>query len=393
MIEPVRLPLREVARVAMSGPRSRRGRAVLSALGIAIGVAAMVGVLGISASSQAGVLAEIDQLGTNLLTARQGQNYMGEKARLPAAAPGMVSRIGSVTAVTSVARLTAHVYRNDHIPAIHTGGLTVEAAETDLLSTLGGTLRAGRFLAGPYPEVVLGASAAANLGIDRVYPGERIWLGNHWFYVRGIMNPLALAPELDGAALVSPEAARALLGYDGSPTAIYVRSDPERTAALQAVLAQTVNPGRPSEVSLSRPSDALVARALAKSAFTGLFLGLGALTLLVGGVGVANIMVIAVLERRSEIGLRRALGATRGQIRTQFIAEAMLLAVAGGVAGCCTGALVTIVYATAQGWGVVIPPSALAGALGAAVVIGGVAGLLPAIRAARLDPTTALRTA
>ncbi|MFI6320366.1 ABC transporter permease [Nonomuraea sp. NPDC050556] len=385
--------MNELIKIAASGLRARRGRALLSALGIAIGAAAMVGVLGISASSQAGVLAQIDELGTNLLTARQGQNYVGEKARLPAVAPGMVARIPSVTAVTSVARLAAHVYRNDHIPAIHTGGLTVEVAEPSLLSTLGGALRAGQFLSGDLPEVVLGASAAANLGIDRIYPGERVWLGDHWFYVKGILQPLALAPELDGAALVGPAAARRLLGHDGTLTAIYLRSDPERTAAVQALLARTVNPNRPSEVSLSRPSDALVARAVAKTAFAGLFLGLGALTLVVGGVGVANIMVIAVLERRSEIGLRRALGATRGQIRVQFIAEATLLSGAGGLAGCCAGALVALVYGVARGWAVVVPLPALGGALGASLAIGAVAGLLPAIRAARQDPTTALRTA
>ncbi|MCW2876351.1 MAG: hypothetical protein JWQ95_451 [Sphaerisporangium sp.] len=393
---PRRLRLREVAKVAYSGPRSRRGRAVLSALGIAIGVAAMVGVLGISASSQAGVLAEIDKLGTNLLTASQGHELMGQTAKLPKTAPGMVSRIGPVTHVTPVAVLAANVFRNDHVPAIHTGGLTVDVARPDLLSTLGGTLRTGRFLpatTGAYPEVVLGAAAAQGLGIERIYQGERVWLGSHWFYVIGILNPLALAPEIDQAVLVGSGVATSLLGYDGSPTTIYLRADPEQIQSVWEVLANTVNPENSSEVTIARPSDALVARAVAKSAFTGLFLGLGALTLLVGGVGVANIMVIAVLERRSEIGLRRALGATRGQIRTQFIAEAGLLAIIGGLVGCCAGALATAAYATAKGWAVVVPPAAIGGGLGAAIAIGAVAGLLPAIRAARLDPTTALRTA
>jgi putative ABC transport system permease protein len=147
-----------------------------------------------------------------------------------------------------------------------------------------------------------------------------------------------------------------------------------------------------TEVNVSQPSAALTARADAQDAFDGLFLGLGAVALLVGAVGVANIMIISVLERRSEIGLRRALGATRGQIRTQFLAEAILLALGGGAAGVATGSLATVVYAHTKHWAVAIPTEAWAGGLAAAILIGAVAGLLPAIRAARLSPTEALRT-
>jgi putative ABC transport system permease protein len=173
---------------------------------------------------------------------------------------------------------------------------------------------------------------------------------------------------------------------------VYVRAENEQVAAVQSVLAQTTNPEAPNEVDVSQPSDTLVARADAKSALNGLFLGLGAVALLVGAVGVANIMVISVLERRSEIGLRRALGATKGQIRTQFLSEAILLALGGGAVGVGIGALATAVYASTKGWAVVVPTSAWAGGFGAALLIGALAGLLPAIRAARLPPADALRT-
>jgi putative ABC transport system permease protein len=242
------------------------------------------------------------------------------------------------------------------------------------------------------PVAVLGAAAAARLGISRIYPGERVWLGSQWFYVVGILAPAALASEIDTSVLVGFPAAERYLGFEGHPTTIYVRSDTSEVEAVQSVLAATANPASPNEVQVSQPSAALTARAKAQSALNGLFLGLGAVSLLVGAVGVGNIMLIGVLERRSEIGLRRSLGATRGQIRTQFLAEAILLALLGGVAGVTAGALATAVYAATKDWTTSIPTLAWAGGLGAAIAIGAIAGLVPALRAARLSPTEALRT-
>jgi putative ABC transport system permease protein len=381
--------------VASVGLRTRRLRAGLSALGIAIGVGAIVAVLGLSASSQAGLLAEIDRLGTNLLTVTNGQNFFGQTAELPVAAPGMISRIGPVTQVQYTGDVTASVYRSPLIPAFNTNGLSVAAASLGLPATVGTSVGKGSYLnaaTATEPVAVLGAAAAKRLGIDRIFPGERILVGNQWFYVAGILRPAVLAPEIDSAVLVGFPAAETYLGFDGHPTTVYVRSRTEEVAAVHAVLGATADPEAPNEVNVSQPSSALVARAQAKSAFTGLFLGLGAVALLVGGVGVANIMVISVLERRSEIGLRRALGATKGNIRGQFLAEAALLAVLGGAAGVGMGALATAMYASTKGWAVVVPAVAWAGGFGAALAIGAVAGLLPALRAARLSPTEALRT-
>ena len=394
-LAPARLRPSDLARVASVGLRTRRLRAALSALGIAIGVAAIVAVLGLSSSSQAGLLAEIDKLGTNLLTVANGQTLFGDTAELPLAAPAMIARIGPVTHVQETGSVDADVYRSPLIPAINTNALSVRAASLGLPETVGTHVVAGTYLnaaTAKLPVAVLGAVAAQRLGIDRIFPRERIWVGGQWFYLAGILAPALLAPELDSSVLVGFPAAERYLGFDGHPTTIYVRSATSQVEAVQSVLAATANPEAPNEVEVSQPSDALTARAEAQSALNSLFLGLGAVSLLVGAVGVGNIMLIGVLERRSEIGLRRSLGATKGQIRTQFLAEAILLALIGGAVGVAAGGLATAIYAQTKNWAVVVPTTAWAGGLGAALAIGAVAGLLPAVRAARMSPTEALRT-
>ncbi|HEY6297148.1 MAG TPA: ABC transporter permease [Streptosporangiaceae bacterium] len=384
----------DLLRLSTVGLRTRRLRAALSALGIAIGVAAIVAVLGLSASSQAGLLAEIDRLGTNMLTVSNGTTLFGQPAELPEQAPAMIGRIAGVTAVQHTSYIIGvNAYRSPLIPAIDTNALTVQAASPGLLQATGDTLAHGHFLnpaTAREPVAVLGALAAQRLGIDRIFSSERIWLGNQWFYVAGILAPAVLAPDIDTSVLVGYPAAHTYLGSDGHPATIYVRAQTSQVDAVQALLAAAANPQAPSQVDVSQPSQALVARADAQSALNGLFLGLGTVALLVGAVGVANIMIISVLERRSEIGLRRALGATRGHIRIQFLAEAILLAVAGGAVGVGAGALATAVYASVKGWAVVIPGLAWAGGIGAALAIGAIAGLLPALRAARMSPTQAL---
>jgi putative ABC transport system permease protein len=391
---PRRLGLRDLLMVGAGGLATRRLRAALSALGVAIGIAAIVAVLGISSSSRADLLAQLDRLGTNLLTVSPGQTFGGDTATLPLSSVGMIRRIRPVQQAAAVATVSnTAIYRNDRIPPEETGGLSVAAADLRLPQAVGATLHRGVWLnqaTARYPAVVLGASAASQLGIDRV--GSQVWLGGRWFTVVGILDPVTLAPELDQAALIGLPAAKQLFGSDGSPSTIYLRADPAQVSDVQGVLAATANPEHPNEVQVSRPSDALAAQAAAKSALNSLLLGLGGVALLVGGVGIANVMVIGVLERRSEIGLRRALGATRGHIRTQFVVESLLLALLGGAGGVVLGALVTAGYATRQHWQVVVPLTGVAGGVGVALALGAVAGLYPAVRAARLAPTDALRT-
>ncbi len=389
----------DLAGLASIGLRTRKLRAGLSALGIAIGVAAIVAVLGLAASSQAALLAEIARLGTNLLTVTNGQTLAGATAELPETAPGMIARLPGVTAVQDTGTVgNVYAYKSPLIPSIETNALSVEAATLNLPAAAGTGLAQGRFLnaaTAREPVAVLGAVTAQLLGIDRIRPGMRIWVGGQWFYVTGILNRDTYAPEIDSAVLVGFPAAEQYLHFDGHPSEIYVRTAENNqavTITVDGLLGAQANPESPGQVDVSQPSEALTARADAEGALDTLFLGLGAVALLVGAIGVANIMVISVLERRSEIGLRRALGATRGQIRAQFLAEAILLSVSGGAIGVILGAAATAAYARGHGETVVIPPEAWAGGLAAAVIIGALAGLLPAIRAARLSPTQALLT-
>lgn len=388
----------DTVRLGTVGIRTRPMRTAFAALGIAIGIAALVAVIGIPASNQAAVRAALAALGPNLLTVAAGQNLLtGETAPLPPTALEMIRRLGPVTAVSAIGRTPATVRRSDLVPSNETRGLAVYAARQDLLEVLNATVAAGSFLnpaTAEYPVVVLGATAAQLLGVS---PGtarapSQVWIGDRWFTVVGTLGPLPLTPQIDNSVLVGWSAAQRYLGFDGSPEQIFVRVENEAVDDVRAVLGRTVNPERPEEVLVSKPSDALAAQRLVEQAYSSLFLGLGAVALLVGGIGVANTMVISVLERRREIGLRRALGATRRHILVQFLAESVLVTGIGTGVGILLGIAVTGSYALYEGWPATLPPLALVGGLGVAVVIGLLAGVYPATRAARLAPTEALAT-
>jgi len=392
---PRRLGPPDVLRLGGHGIRIRPLRAVLSAVGIAIGIAAMIAVVSIPASSERALRDEIARLGPNLLSAHAGQRFDGSPAQLAEVSVAMVRRIGPVTSTSAIGAVDATVRRTDRIPEQENSGLAVYAAGADLLDVLHGSVHSGHYLdevAENFPTVVLGSEAATRLGINAVTPGRppQVWLGGQWFTVIGILNKIPLAPEIERSVLVGWPVAKERLNFKGNPNTIYLRSAESEVEEVRGVLGATISPERPNEVQVVKPSDALTAQRLAESSYNALFLGLGGVALLVGAIGVANTMVIAVLERRREIGLRRALGATRRQVRGQFLAESVLLSGLGGLIGLLLGVAGTAAYALIKHWPAVFPPLALLGGVGVAIVVGALAGVYPAMRAACLTPTEAL---
>ena len=391
-IQRSRLRLADVLRLGGTGIKARPTRAFLSALGIAIGIAAMISVVGISASSRAQLSAQLDSLGTNLLTATAGQDLFGNSSSLPQDSVGKVRLIDNVQSASSTGLVkNSLVYRTPLIDKNASGGITTLAADKSLLDVVAGQVDKGTWLneaTSKYPATVLGQTAAQRLGV--VSPGTKVWIGGNWFTVVGILKPVVLAPELNNAALIGQGVASDLLGHDAKPTTVYTRSQDAAVPTVRKLLAPSISPQAPNEVKVSRPSDALEAKNAADKAFTGLLLGVGSIALLVGGIGVANTMIISVLERRREIGLRRALGAMRGHILVQFMTEALLLASLGGALGCVIGIGVTAGMSAANGWPFTLPVIAVVGGLGVTIAIGALAGVYPAVRASRTPPTAAL---
>jgi putative ABC transport system permease protein len=389
-----RLPSRELLGVASEGLRSRKLRVALSALGIAIGIGAMVAVVGVSASAQANLIAEINSLGTNLLTISAGTDYSGRGAALLPTSLPMISTMAHVKQAAAIYDTGQSVFRTPYVPSGETGGLQVMAETGDLPKAMGARMISGRFLSPTsqdLPEVVLGSAAAQNLQIHNPNGRVMVPIGNAWFTVIGIMGHAELDSTLDTDVFISHPMAAKYFKTKPHPATIYVRTDQNSVTNVSDLLGPTANPNDPSGVNVSRPTDALEARAAAEGQFTTLLLGLGAVALLVAAIGIANIMVISVLERRGEIGLRRALGATRTHIATQFLCESALLAAIGGTFGLLFGAGAADVYAQVKHEPFVVPLYVLIAAPSNGLLIGALAGLYPAAKAARLSPTEALR--
>lgn len=397
-VAPSHLRLPDVVGVGSVGMRTRRLRTALTAIGIAIGIAALVAVMGISSSSRADLLARLDALGTNRLQVQAGQSFTpGQTAALDANTLAMIRRIGPVTAASGITGVaSATVRRSDFIDPNETGGISVQATDRFFPAATGATVATGRFLDAAterLPAIVLGRAAADQLGLTSLADQPRVYVGGQWFVVVGVLDPIPLFPNLDSVAFIGYPVAQQLFGTTLAPSTAYVVTVPSQLDAVRGVLARSAVPASPGEVEVSRPSDAIAAKNAVDSSLTALLLGLGGVALVVGGIGIANVMVISVLERRTEIGVRRALGATKRHVRLQFLVEAVLLSLLGGVLGVALGIAVTVGYARVQDIVLSVPVTAIAAGLGAALVVGAIAGISPAARAARLAPADALRPA
>ncbi|MDA9655390.1 ABC transporter permease [Candidatus Actinomarina] len=389
-----RLKIKDLFFVALYGVRARRGRAALTSIGIGIGIAAIVAVTGISASGRADLLATLESLGTNLIKASPQAGFFGTQEKLPDGVVGMVERIGPVEEVTSTTQTDLIVRRSDFISEFEGGGISTIVTSPELLQVVGGNLIEGRFIQdglSNIPVTVLGSVTASRLGINTLETPTKILIGNEWFGVVGIIDELKIHPDLDRSVFIGYGVAKTLFDIDKEPTTIYVRANPTYIEDVVEVIAPSMNPENPDQVQVSRPSDALEAQEAADAAFTNLLLGLGSVALLVGGVAIANVMVMSVLERRMEIGVRRSIGATRKEIRYQFLLESIVLSGIGGLVGVVLGTGVTLGYTNYTDIVFSIPVSQVLGAILLALLIGAISGVYPAIKASKIQPAEAVR--
>jgi len=389
-----RLKIKDLFFVALYGVRARRGRAALTSIGIGIGIAAIVAVTGISASGRADLLATLESLGTNLIKASPQAGFFGTQEKLPDGVVGMVERIGPVEEVTSTTQTDLIVRRSDFISEFEGGGISTIVTSPELLQVVGGNLIEGRFIQdglSNIPVTVLGSVTASRLGINTLETPTKILIGNEWFGVVGIIDELKIHPDLDRSVFIGYGVAKTLFDIDEEPTTIYVRANPTYIEDVVEVIAPSMNPENPDQVQVSRPSDALEAQEAADAAFTNLLLGLGSVALLVGGVAIANVMVMSVLERRMEIGVRRSIGATRKEIRYQFLLESIVLSGIGGLVGVVLGTGVTLGYTNYTDIVFSIPVSQVLGAILLALLIGAISGVYPAIKASKIQPAEAVR--
>lgn len=401
----IRLSFADLVRTALIGPRSRPSRTVLSALGIGVGIAALTAIAGISSSNQQQLLADLDALGANLVVVRPGVGPDQEPVPLPETAPAMMRHVDGVEQVGVLRAVPddVHAYRNDLIPVDQTNGLRVYAADPDFLAAVEGQLASGSWFddgSRSLPVAVLGAAAAGRLGVDEL--GTRVWVGSRWYAVIGILASAGLSDDLDASVFLGDRwVSRTDSSEDSAPpdraiedstiAALYVRAAPARVDDVRASAAHAANPWS-DYVLVDKKSALEDARSATDTALSTLALGLSGVALLVGGIGIANTMIVAVLERRGEIGLRRALGARPGQIAGQFIGEALVIAALGGAVGAITGSLVAIAYAVLRDSVIVVSADAVVAGVSVALVVGATAGLYPAVSASRVSPTVALRS-
>ncbi|MCL2595174.1 MAG: ABC transporter permease [Promicromonosporaceae bacterium] len=389
----------DLLRTAGTGLTGRPLRTALSALGVALGIASLVALTGVSASNQAQLLAELDALGADLAIVWPGSGHDQQPLVLPKAAPEMIARQDGVlrVGVFETPPQGLGVFRTDLMPITQTGGITVSVARPDVLAAVDAQVASGRWFdeaTRGLPVTVLGATAAQRLGVERA--GDRVFIGGQWYGVLGILADSGLAGGIiETSAILGDRWVRERFAVEdgiGDIAEVFVRAEPGRIAEVTELLASTANPGAPHQVSVTRLADLSAAREAADDALTTLGLALGGIALLVGGVGITNTMVVTVMERRGEIGLRRALGARPGQIATQFTAEAIALSALGGLAGLALGATAAAGFAIAANQPIVIPTMALLIGPLLSIVVGALAGLQPATRAARVSPTVALRS-
>jgi macrolide transport system ATP-binding/permease protein len=400
-LQPSGMWARDLLLEAFAGIFARPGRMVLTILGTMIGLAALVATLGLSRTASNQIISRFDALAATEITVSSLPAEEGETPNaLPWDASERIQRLNGVVAVGTLSTVDVGGALVSGSPFSDPGRrsefkLPVEAASPNLFTAVRARLRTGRLPDEVHSRrsdevAVLGPSAAQQLRINQVAHLPSISIGDEVFLVIGILDGVERKHTLLSSIII-PEGTARDLYHLRSPESVVIETEVGATSLLSRQVPVALRPDAPLGLKVASPEQPQPVRAGVRGDLDVLFLMLGGVSLLVGALGIANVTLVSVMERIGEIGLRRALGATRRHIATQFLLESATLGLLGGVLGASVGMLVVVGVAAYQTWTPVIDPLVpiLAPLVGGTT--GVLAGFYPALRAARLEPVEALR--
>ena len=397
-----RFRLQDLFAEALAGLFTRPGRSLLTALGAVLGIAALVATLGVADTAGNQIVATFDELSATsvVLTTEGGFSGANRRLSLPWDSEQRLTRLNGVVAAGSMAEvglgddLVRSVPINDPLGQTEFQ-ISMIAASPGIYPASRGRLATGRWYDLGHSEredrvTVLGAGAARRLNVTRVDQQPVVFVGDVSFVVLGILARVERQPELLNALIVPEGTARKLYNLE-SPTTIQIRTEVGAAPLIAAQGPIAVSPDDPSIIRVQAPPEPDDLREDVQQNVNALFLILGGVSLLVGGIGIANVTLVSVLERVGEIGLRRALGAGRRHIAYQFLLESTGVGLFGGAVGASLGVLTVVAVSAARTWTPVLNPLIPVGAPLLGAVVGLLAGLYPALRASLLEPVESLR--
>ncbi|WP_214417190.1 ABC transporter permease [Sphaerisporangium fuscum] len=392
------MDVRDLTNEAMAGILARPVRSALTTLGTVLGITTLVVTLGVAATAGNQIVGRFDELTATAITVEVPEQ--DDRPLVPWDAVGEVTRLRGTASAAALAQndksANQIVRSNDLVDPTRVTGqtLTVVAASPTLPEAARGRMVQGRFfdaghVARADEVVVLGEQAARMLGVTRLDRAPAVFVGGHAYTVIGILGELRRERELGTAVIVPPTVGRRFGLRQVTRVLVNTTLGAAELIARQAPAA--LSPGDQGMLRVTSPASPTRARDAVQSDVNALFLILGLVSLVVGAVGIANVTLVTVMERISEIGLRRALGAARRHIAAQFLLESTLIGTTGGVIGASLGVVAIVAVSAVKDWTPVLDVGLAAAAPAAGAVVGLLAGLYPSLRAARMEPVDALR--